>query len=133
MVVVGGGAAGLMAALELPKALRVLLLCRDGEPRSASRWAQGGLAAAVRSDDSPSLHRADTLRAGAGLGEPAAVDLLVKEAPGCVERLLQFGLQLDRDGTELSTTLEAAHSRRRVLHAQDQTGLALVELLEQRL
>ena len=133
MVVVGGGAAGLMAALELPKALKVLLLCRDGEPRSASRWAQGGLAAAVRSDDSPSLHRADTLRAGAGLGEPAAVDLLVKEAPGCVERLLQFGLQLDRDGSELSTTLEAAHSRRRVLHAQDQTGLALVELLEQRL
>ena len=59
MVVVGGGAAGLMAALELPKALKVLLLCRDSELRSASRWAQGGLAAAVGHDDSPQLvHRA---------------------------------------------------------------------------
>ena len=131
-MVVGGGAAGLMAALELPKALKVLLLCRDSELRSASRWAQGGLAAAVGHDDSPHLHRADTLEAGAGLCEPAAVDLLVQEAPNCVERLLQLGLPLDRDGSQLSTTLEAAHSRRRVLHAQDQTGRALVELLEQR-
>ncbi len=65
-MVVGGGAAGLMAALELPKALKVLLLCRDSELRSASRWAQGGLAAAVGHDDSPDLHRADTLEAGAG-------------------------------------------------------------------
>ena len=88
VVVVGSGAAGLMSCLALPADLRVLLLSKNSEPPSASRWAQGGLAAAVRSDDSPSLHRGDTLRAGAGLGEPAAVDLLVNEAPGCVERLL---------------------------------------------
>jgi len=90
------------------------------------------LAAAVGPDDCPELHEQDTLKAGAGLCDPAAVNLLVREAPHCVERLLELGLQLDHQGDQLSTTLEAAHSRRRVLHARDQTGLALVELLEQR-
>ncbi len=132
MVVVGSGAAGLMSCLELPPGTRILLLSRGGELRSASRWAQGGLAAAVGPDDCPELHHQDTLLAGAGLCDPAAVDLLVREAPHCVERLLELGLQLDHQGDQLSTTLEAAHSRRRVLHARDQTGLALVELLEQR-
>jgi L-aspartate oxidase len=132
VVVIGSGVAGLMSALELPQGLRVLLLGRHSGPDSASRWAQGGLAAAVGGDDSPELHRQDTLNAGAGLCEPQAVELLVSEAPRCVERLLGLGLQLDRQGDQLSTTLEAAHSRRRVLHAHDQTGLALVELLEQR-
>lgn len=122
-----------MACLELPRDCRVLLLSQGSTPPTASRWAQGGMAAAIAPDDDPSLHRLDTLRAGAGLCDPAAVDLLVTEAPACVERLLQLGLRLDRreDGS-LSLTLEAAHSRRRVLHARDQTGLALTELLEQR-
>jgi len=133
VVVVGAGAAGLMACLELPAGCRVLLLSQGHTPPTASRWAQGGMAAAIATDDSPSLHREDTLRAGAGLCDLAAVDLLVSEAPACVERLLQLGLQLDRrDDGSLSLTLEAAHCRRRVLHARDQTGLALTELLERR-
>ena len=131
VVVIGSGVAGLMSALELPASSRVLLLSRDMSTPPASRWAQGGLAAAIGADDSPALHRSDTLAAGAGLCEPAAVDCLVEQAPGCIANLLSLGLNLDRHGENLSTTLEAAHSRRRVLHAQDQTGLALVELLEQ--
>jgi len=122
-----------MACLELPVDCRVLLLSQGSTPPTASRWAQGGMAAAIAADDDPALHRQDTLRAGADLCDPAAVDLLVTQAPACVERLLQLGLQLDRRGDgSLSLTLEAAHSRRRVLHARDQTGLALTELLEQR-
>jgi len=132
VIVVGGGAAGLMAALELPAGLRVLLLSKDHAPRSSSRWAQGGVAAVTRPEDSFESHRDDTLRAGAGLCDPPAVELLVREAPACVERLLDLGMDFDRQGDVLSTTLEAAHSHRRVLHAQDRTGGALVDALERR-
>jgi L-aspartate oxidase len=133
VIVVGGGAAGLMAALELPAGLRVLLLSKESStPRSASRWAQGGIAAVTRPEDSFASHRDDTLRAGGGLCDPAAVDLLVREAPVCVQRLLELGMDFDRNGDALSTTLEAAHSHRRVLHAQDRTGGALVDALERR-
>ena len=130
VVVVGGGAAGLMACLELPSPLRVLLLSKERKPRSASRWAQGGIAAVTAADDSFASHIADTLAAGAGLCNVDAVDLLVHEAPDCVRRLLELGMAFDRDGAGLSTTLEAAHSHRRVLHAQDRTGGALVDALE---
>ena len=130
VVVVGSGAAGLMACLELPPELQVLLLSKDSAPRSASRWAQGGIAAVTGDDDSFASHLDDTLRAGAGLCDRPAVDLLVHEAPACVARLLELGMAFDRDGSRLSTTLEAAHSHRRVLHAQDRTGGALVDALE---
>jgi L-aspartate oxidase len=130
VVVVGSGAAGLMTCLELPKDLRVLLLSKQLNPRSASRWAQGGIAAVTRPEDSAESHIADTLRAGAGLCDRPAVELLVRQAPACVERLLDLGMAFDRDNGRLSTTLEAAHSHRRVLHAQDRTGGALVEALE---
>lgn len=130
VVVIGSGAAGLMTCLELPAELRVLLLSKDSKPRSASRWAQGGIAAVTRPEDSAASHVSDTLKAGAGLCDPAAVSLLVQEAPGCVQRLLDLGMAFDRSGADLSTTLEAAHSHRRVLHAQDRTGGALVDALE---
>ena len=130
VIVIGGGAAGLMACLELPANLRVLLLSKDSGPPSASRWAQGGIAAVTTADDSFSSHAEDTLRAGAGLCDPAAVDLLVHQAPGCVQRLVELGMAFDRENGRLSTTLEAAHSHRRVLHAQDRTGGALVDALE---
>jgi L-aspartate oxidase len=130
VVVVGGGAAGLMACLELPPQLQVLLLNKERQPRSASRWAQGGIAAVTAPEDSFASHRADTLRAGAGLCDTDAVELLVRQAPACVQRLLELGMAFDRHGAGLSTTLEAAHSHRRVLHAQDRTGGALVDALE---
>ncbi|MEB3255044.1 MAG: L-aspartate oxidase [Synechococcaceae cyanobacterium] len=130
VVVVGSGAAGLMSCLELPRQLRVLLLSKSAAPPSASRWAQGGIAAVTRPEASYGSHIEDTLRAGAGLCEPAAVELLVHQAPACVERLVELGMAFDRNGDRLSTTLEAAHSHRRVLHAQDRTGGALVDALE---
>ena len=92
VVVVGSGAAGLMACLELPRHLRVLLLSKDNDlsstPLSASRWAQGGIAAVTRPNDSFQSHIDDTLMAGGGLCDRAAVELLVHEAPACVARLL---------------------------------------------
>jgi L-aspartate oxidase len=108
----------------------VLLLSKERKPRSASRWAQGGIAAVTAANDSFASHIEDTLRAGAGLCNRDAVELLVHQAPACVQRLLELGMAFDRDGAGLSTTLEAAHSHRRVLHAQDRTGGALVDALE---
>jgi len=130
VIVIGAGAAGLMTCLELPVNLRVLLLNRNTSKASSSRWAQGGIASVVRPDDSFDLHVEDTLKAGDGLCDIKAVEMLVREAPGCVDRLQNLGMIFDQSFDQLSTTLEAAHSRRRVLHVKDRTGRALVEVLE---
>ncbi len=130
VIVIGAGAAGLMTCLELPSNLKVLLLNRNTSKVSSSRWAQGGIASVVRKDDSFDLHAEDTLKAGDGLCDFQAVEMLVKEAPGCVERLQNLGMIFDQSSDQLATTLEAAHSRRRVLHVKDRTGRALVEVLE---
>lgn len=129
VLVIGGGAAGLYTALCLPLQYRVGLITKDTLSLSASDWAQGGIAAAVAPEDSPTLHIEDTLRAGAGLCEPEAVQLLVEAAPQCVQNLVKMGVAFDRQGDSLALTLEAAHSRRRVLHAADTTGRAMVTTL----
>lgn len=132
VVVIGAGAAGLMTCLDLPPEFKVLLLNRNTGRRSSSRWAQGGIAAVTRNEDSADSHAEDTVLAGAGLCDGDAVRLLVQEAPHCVERLEQLGMAFDRDQDGLATTLEAAHSHRRVLHVQDRTGRALVDVLRDR-
>ncbi len=131
VVVVGAGAAGLMTCIELPSDLKVLLINRNTSKRSSSRWAQGGIAAVTRSEDSFQSHLEDTLRAGCGLCDIEAVRMLVEKAPQCVERLQTLGMEFDKDETGLATTLEAAHSYKRVLHVQDQTGRALVDVLRE--
>ena len=130
VIVIGAGAAGLMTCLELPEHLDILLLNRNTSKKSSSRWAQGGIASVVRQEDSFDLHAQDTIQAGDGLCDPEAVSMLVREAPKCVERLQKLGMIFDKTSDQLSTTLEAAHSCRRVLHVKDRTGRALVEVLE---
>ena len=84
VLVIGSGAAGLYAALCLPSDYQVGLITKDVLSQSASDWAQGGIAAAITSEDSPRLHFADTLQAGAGLCDPAAVDLLLQQGADCI-------------------------------------------------
>ena len=130
VIVVGAGAAGLYSALCLPGHLRVGLISKDKLSRSASGWAQGGIAAVVDPEDSTELHLIDTLRAGAGLCDEAAVRFLVETAPGCIDHLIALGVAFDRTPeNKIALTLEAAHSRRRVLHAADTTGRAVVTTL----
>ena len=129
VLVVGAGAAGLYAALCLPDWLHVGLISKDSLPLSASDWAQGGIAAAIDPADSPILHIDDTIRAGAGLCDLEAVKFLVEHAPRCIQSLVQMGVAFDRRGEQLALTLEAAHSRPRVLHAADTTGRAMVGTL----
>lgn len=132
VLVVGAGAAGLYVSLCLPPSYRVGLISKDPLSLSASDWAQGGLAAAIDPDDAPKLHFEDTMRAGAGLCDLDAVKFLVEQAPSCVKSLLELGVAFDRSGEKLALTLEAAHSRRRVLHAADTTGRAVVGTLTAR-
>jgi L-aspartate oxidase len=133
VLIVGSGAAGLYTALcvsDLAPNWTIGLVTKDNLAVSASDWAQGGIAAVVDPDDSPSFHAKDTLIAGVGLCEPVAVDVLVNGAAKQIHKLLSLGVDFDRqqDGS-LALTLEAAHSRRRVLHSADTTGRALVSKL----
>ncbi|AKG24638.1 L-aspartate oxidase [Calothrix sp. 336/3] len=122
VLLVGAGAAGLYTALCLPESLQVGLITKETIALSASDWAQGGIAAAIAPEDSPQLHIEDTLKAGAGLCDRAAVEFLAQEAPSCIKSLVDLGVAFDRHHGDLALTLEAAHSRHRVLHAADTTG-----------
>ena len=114
ILIVGAGAAGLYSALCLPSTFRIGLISKDKLSRSASGWAQGGIAAVVDSDDSTELHLQDTLKAGAGICDEAAVRFLVETAPECIQHLVDLGVAFDRTHQDkLALTLEAAHSRRR--------------------
>ena len=125
VVVVGSGIAGLTAALHAHEAgCRVTVVTKGALPDTNTRWAQGGIAAATDRADTVSSHAADTMTAGAGLNDPAAVDVLVGEGPARIAELVARGVAFDRtaDG-EFSRGLEAAHTVPRVLHAGgDATG-----------
>jgi L-aspartate oxidase len=134
VLVLGAGAAGLSAALGCaPLAVTVLTKARLGPHGGggASAWAQGGVASALGDDDTPALHAADTLAAGAGLNDPAIVELLAGEGPRQMRALLALGARFDRDASgRLALGREAAHSRRRILHAHgDSTGAEIVRAL----
>ncbi|MEG3897571.1 MULTISPECIES: L-aspartate oxidase [unclassified Microcoleus] len=129
VLVIGAGAAGLYTALCLPEHLQVGLINKNTLPVSASDWAQGGIAAAIAPEDSAALHVQDTLAAGAGICDLEAVKFLVEEASACIDSLVKMGVAFDRTGPDLALTLEAAHSRRRVLHAADTTGKAVISTL----
>jgi L-aspartate oxidase len=119
LMVAGAGAAGLYAALTAARTGgRVGLVSATPLARTASYWAQGGLAAALGADDSPDLRRADTERAGRGLVRRGAAAVLCREAPGALAdlRRLGVGFDADRHGT-LVLGLEGGHRRRRVVHA----------------
>ena len=130
-VVVGGGLAGMMAALEL-RPLRVARVSyRSLGEWTSSAWAQGGIAAAVGDDDSPALHAADTVAAGAGLVEKRVAARLAFDGPHAIERIASLGVRFDRDAQEhYALGREGAHSRRRILRAGgDATGAELVRAI----
>ncbi len=131
VVVIGSGAAGLYSALCLPSRYRVGLITKAKLKTGASDWAQGGIAAAINSEDSPQLHLEDTLKAGAGLCDRDAVQFLVEHGASSIQSLVKMGVAFDRKNEQLAMTLEAAHSRPRVLHAADTTGRAIVSTLRQ--
>jgi L-aspartate oxidase len=134
VVVIGGGIAGLSAALEAAPRARVLVVTKGPVDDGCTAVAQGGIAAAVGPDDSPELHFQDTIAAGRGLCDERAVRLMVEAAPARVAELAEWGVEFDREGGRVDLHQEAAHSRARVLHAGgDATGAAIERALLRRL
>lgn len=122
-LIVGTGIAGLYTALKARSHGKVCVLTKRKLEDSNTEHAQGGIAAAIGHEDSPSLHMNDTLEAGAGLCDARAVEVLVNEGPECVMELVDIGTEFDMAGDDFDLTREGAHSMRRVLHARgDATG-----------
>ena len=129
-LVIGAGVAGLRAAIELADAGRVLVVAKESLHESASEYAQGGIAAALGDDDEIGLHESDTIYAGDGLCDRAAVQALVGDGPAAIEQLIEWGAEFDREGSHLAFAREGAHSRSRVLHAHgDSTGREIARVL----
>lgn len=125
VIVVGSGIAGLATAIHARRAgHRVLVVTKANISAGSTQWAQGGIAAALAEDDSPGEHLRDTLVAGAGLCDAAAVDILVTEGPAAIRNLLAWGTEFDRTlAGELALTREGGHLRSRIAHAGgDATG-----------
>lgn len=130
-IVIGSGIAGLRAAIELARTgARVTVLTKDRTDESNTEYAQGGIAVALSEEDEVALHEEDTLNAGAGLCDAAAVRVMVEDGPRYIQELIDWGTEFDREGGRLAFTQEAAHSRRRILHAHgDSTGREIVRSL----
>ena len=132
-LVIGSGIAGLRAAISLAETGDVVMLTKADPRESNTGYAQGGIAAAVGSDDSPDLHLSDTIAAGDGLCVDNAVRVLVDDGPKYVRELIEWGVGFDRDSTgHPALGREAAHSVRRVLHARDTPGREIGRVLWQK-
>jgi len=122
-IIVGSGIAGLYDALLLQEVGSVLILTKGSIDECNTKHAQGGIAAAISSLDSPELHSKDTIAAGAGLCDPEAVRILTEEAADRISDLVKLGVPFDTVDGEIALTKEAAHSVPRILHAGgDATG-----------
>ncbi len=129
-LIIGSGVAGLRAAIELAPFGSVTVVTKDRPSESSTEYAQGGIAVVMSDEDEVGIHFEDTLRAGDGLCREEAVKTLVEEGPERIVELISWGAEFDREGLKLDLTLEAAHSRRRILHAHgDSTGKELERVL----
>ena len=129
-LIIGSGVAGLRAAIELAPHGNVLVVTKDKPSESNTEYAQGGIAAVMSDEDRVGIHLEDTIKAGDGLCRENAVKTLVEEGPERIMELISWGAEFDKEGLRLALTLEAAHSRRRILHAHgDSTGKELERVL----
>ncbi len=129
-LVLGGGVAGLSFALEAASHGKVLVLTKRARQEGNTQYAQGGVASVLGPDDTLENHVQDTLVAGAGLCHADAVEVTVREGPDRIRWLLSLGVEFDREGPDrLHLTREGGHSRRRVAHAKDTTGMEVEKKL----
>ncbi|MGD1955670.1 MAG: L-aspartate oxidase [Sphingomonadales bacterium] len=136
VLVIGSGAAGLTAALALAGHCKVAVLSKGKLSNGSTRWAQGGIAAVLEAEDSIESHIEDTLIAGAGLCDEAAVRFIVSQGEAAIDRLIEAGVAFSKDeahedGYGYHLTREGGHSHRRLIHVDDATGAAVQETLEE--
>ncbi|HIE30522.1 TPA: L-aspartate oxidase [Candidatus Poribacteria bacterium] len=129
-LIIGSGNAGLRAAIEASQHGNVIIITKDILRESSTRYAQGGIAVAMSEEDTIAAHVADTLRAGADLCDEHVVKVMVEEGIPRVKELIKWGANFDQRGGQLGFTREAAHGRRRIIHARgDATGEETEEVL----
>jgi L-aspartate oxidase len=130
VLIVGSGAAGLTAALNLAETHKVAVIAKGALGEGATSWAQGGIAAVLEEGDSFDAHVKDTMIAGAGLNDLKVVEHVVEHAPAAIARLIKLGVPFATDGDALHLTREGGHSHRRIVHVADATGYAIQQALE---
>ncbi|MDA9951039.1 L-aspartate oxidase [Oligoflexaceae bacterium] len=128
-LIIGSGISGLSLALKLAESEPVLLVTKEQLFSGASTWAQGGVATVFSDSDSFESHANDTLRAGAGICHPEIVRMVVEKGPSLVSELIQMGVDFSKASGRLHLTKEGGHSERRVVHSEDQTGAAIMNVL----
>ena len=130
VLIVGSGAAGLTAALNLAEKHKVAVIAKGALGDSASARAQGGIAAVLEEGDSFDAHINDTMIAGAGLNDRTVVEHVVEHAPAAIARLIDLGVPFAMEGNALHLTREGGHSHRQIVHVADATGWAISQALE---
>jgi L-aspartate oxidase len=130
VLIVGSGAAGLTAALNLAESRKVAVIAKGALGEGATSWAQGGIAAVLEKGDSFEAHVEDTLIAGAGLNDVRVVEHVVEHAPAAITRLIELGVPFASENGALHLTREGGHSHRRIVHVADATGYAVQQALE---
>ncbi|MFN7718882.1 MAG: L-aspartate oxidase [Sphingomonadaceae bacterium] len=130
VLIIGSGAAGLTAALQLAATRKVAVLAKGSISDGATAWAQGGIAAVLEPGDNFASHIEDTMVAGAGLKNRATVEFVVENAPLAIERLAKLGVPFNLEGNDWHLTREGGHSHRRIVHVDDATGWAVQQALE---
>ncbi|MBX3565450.1 MAG: L-aspartate oxidase [Sphingomonas sp.] len=129
ILIIGSGAAGLTAALNLAERFKVTVLAKGALNEGATAWAQGGIAAVLEPGDTFESHIEDTMIAGAGLNDRDTVEFVVENAPAAIERLEKLGVPFNHERDALHLTREGGHSHRRIVHVNDATGWAVQEAL----
>jgi L-aspartate oxidase len=130
VLIVGSGAAGLTAALNLAEKHKVAVIAKGALGEGATGRAQGGIAAVLEEGDSFEAHINDTMIAGAGLNDPKVVEHVVEAAPRAIGHLIELGVPFAQEGDALHLTREGGHSHRRIVHVADATGYAIQQALE---
>ncbi|ANU06994.1 L-aspartate oxidase [Paraurantiacibacter namhicola] len=125
VLIIGSGAAGLSAALELATQRSVLVLAKGALNSGSTAWAQGGIAAVLDAGDTFENHIRDTMVAGAGLNDRDTVEFVIENAPQAIDRLCELGVPFNREDNDLHLTREGGHSHRRIVHVDDATGWAV--------
>jgi L-aspartate oxidase len=130
ILILGSGAAGLTAALQLAQHYKVTVLAKGALSDGATSWAQGGIAAVLEPGDTFESHIEDTMVAGGGLNNRETVEFVVENAPEAIRKLADLGVPFNLDGQDWHLTREGGHSHRRIVHVNDATGWAVQEALE---
>ncbi|MGC1469651.1 MAG: FAD-dependent oxidoreductase, partial [Sphingorhabdus sp.] len=136
VLIIGSGAAGLTAALQLAQKHKVTVLAKGALSDGATAWAQGGIAAVLEPGDTFESHIEDTMVAGAGLNNRATVEFVIEHAPQAIDRLAKLGVPFNLGGPtnefgeQWHLTREGGHSHRRIVHVNDATGWAVQQALE---